>query len=107
VAAAGEDALARIRARRPDVVCLDIRLAGEVNGWEILARMKARRDTAKIPVVVCTGGNGRDRAAALGATDFLAKPISPEALRAAVARVLPEQRGQVLVVDATCASGAW
>ncbi|HEY2934952.1 MAG TPA: response regulator, partial [Gaiellaceae bacterium] len=99
VAASGEDALARIEARRPDVVCLDIRLAGDLDGWEMLARMKAGRDTASIPVVVCTGGNGRDRAAALGAADFLAKPISPEGLRAAVARVLPEGRGRILVVD--------
>jgi signal transduction histidine kinase/DNA-binding response OmpR family regulator len=99
VAASGEDALARIEARRPDVVCLDIRLAGDLDGWEMLARMKAGQDTASIPVVVCTGGNGRDRAAALGAADFLAKPISPEGLRAAVARVLPEGRGRILVVD--------
>jgi PAS domain S-box-containing protein len=99
VAASGEEALARIDARRPDVVCLDIRLAGELDGWEMLARMKAGRETADIPVVVCTGGNGRDRAAALGAADFLPKPISPERLRAAIARVLPRGRGLVLVVD--------
>jgi PAS domain S-box-containing protein len=99
LAASGEEALARIDARTPDVVCLDIRLAGELDGWEMLARMKAGRDTAGIPVVVCTGGNGRDRAAALGAANFLPKPISPANLRAAIALVLPGGRGQVLVVD--------
>jgi signal transduction histidine kinase/DNA-binding response OmpR family regulator/CHASE3 domain sensor protein len=99
IAASGEEALARIATRTPDVVCLDIRLGGELDGWEILARMKAGRETGGIPVVVCTGGDGRHRAAALGAADFLAKPISPHALRAALARVLPDDQGRVLVVD--------
>jgi CheY-like chemotaxis protein len=49
--------------------------------------------------VVCTAGNERHRAAALGAADVVTKPFSGERLREAVARLLPGGRGSVLVVD--------
>jgi CheY-like chemotaxis protein/anti-sigma regulatory factor (Ser/Thr protein kinase) len=99
VVGSGEDALASAARRRPDAVCLDIRLAGELDGWDVLARLKGAAATADVPVVICTGGNGRDRAASLGASDFLTKPFSPAVLRAAVERLLPDRRGNVLVVD--------
>jgi CheY-like chemotaxis protein len=74
-------------------------LPGDLDGWQLLARLRARPDTANIPVVICTGRNGRDRAAALGVTDFISKPFSHRQIRAAIARLLPEGRGTVLVVD--------
>jgi CheY-like chemotaxis protein len=74
-------------------------LPGDLDGWQLLARLRARPDTANIPVVICTGRNGRDRAAALGVTDFITKPFSQRQIRAAVGRLLPEGRGTVLVVD--------
>jgi signal transduction histidine kinase/DNA-binding response OmpR family regulator len=94
-----EEGLARAKADPPDAVCLDIELAGELNGWEVLEELKAHSGTAAVPVVVCTGGNGRGRAATLGASDFLTKPFSREQLLEAVHRLLPERQGRVLVVD--------
>jgi CheY-like chemotaxis protein len=99
VTATGEDALERVRANPPAVICLDIGLAGGIDGWEVLGRLKSSPATAGIPVVVCTAANNRERAAALGAADFLAKPFSGAALRDAVARALPAGTGTVLVVD--------
>lgn len=99
VAATGEAALARAEEDPPALVCLDIGLPGELDGWEVLSRLKATPATASVPVVVCTAGNDRNRAAALGAADFLTKPISSDRLREAVARLLPAGRGSVLIVD--------
>ena len=98
-ATGGDDGVRRAIKRPPDVVCLDIGLPGAVDGWQVLARLKANSATAHVPVVVCTGNNGRHRAAALGAADFLAKPFSAELLRETIARVVPPLRGRVLVVD--------
>jgi signal transduction histidine kinase/DNA-binding response OmpR family regulator len=97
--ATGEQAVARAAEDPPAAICLDIVLSGELDGWQVLARLKASPATASIPVIICTGRNGRANAAALGAADFLAKPFSQQELRGAVARVLPQGRGSVLVVD--------
>jgi signal transduction histidine kinase/DNA-binding response OmpR family regulator len=97
--ATGEQALARAIEDPPAVICLDIALPGELDGWDVLAKLKAHPSTAQVPVIVCTGRNGRDRAAALGTADFITKPFSESRIRQAVARVLPQGRGSVLVVD--------
>ncbi len=99
VTATGEDALERARRSRPAVICLDITLAGDLDGWDVLGALKADPETASIPILVCTGGNGRDNAAALGASDFLTKPFSAKRLRDALVRLLPPADGNVLAVD--------
>jgi CheY-like chemotaxis protein len=96
----GEHALARAIEDPPALVCLDIALAGELNGWDVMAQLKANEATAHVPVIVCTGRNGRDRASALGTADFITKPFTGQRIREAVARVLPaDGSGSVLVVD--------
>jgi signal transduction histidine kinase/DNA-binding response OmpR family regulator len=97
--ASGEEALEVAFEHTPLIVCLDMKLAGELDGWEVLARLKENAATANVPVVVCTGRNGRERAAALGAADFITKPFSAARLRDAVKRVLPVGGRSVLVVD--------
>jgi signal transduction histidine kinase/CheY-like chemotaxis protein/HAMP domain-containing protein len=95
----GEEALAHIAHHRPDAICLDMTLAGELSGWDVLSRLKESPATSGIPVVICTAGNGRGDASALGAADFLAKPFAAGELHAALQRVLPTGRGSVLIVD--------
>jgi PAS domain S-box-containing protein len=99
IATTGEQGLARAIEDPPALICLDMGLPGELDGWQLLARLRERPDTANTPVVICTGRNGRDRAAALGVTDFIAKPFSQRQIRDAIERLLPEGRGTVLVVD--------
>ena len=93
----GEAACERIRADPPLLVCLDIGLAGELDGWQVLAELKESPAAAHIPVVVCTAGNGHDQAAALGAADFLSKPFTARRLHQVVSRLLPSAHGSVLV----------
>jgi signal transduction histidine kinase/CheY-like chemotaxis protein len=99
IATTGEQGLARAIEDPPALICLDIRLPGQLDGWKLLARLRERPDTAETPVVICTGRNGRDRAAALGITDFITKPFSQRQIQDAIQRLLPEGRGTVLVVD--------
>jgi signal transduction histidine kinase/CheY-like chemotaxis protein len=95
----GEAGIARALEDPPALVCVDITLAGELDGWQVLARLKEEPTTADVPVVVCTAGNGREWAGMLGAADFVTKPFSAEQLRTAARRVLGNRGGSVLVVD--------
>jgi signal transduction histidine kinase/DNA-binding response OmpR family regulator len=98
VVASGEDALERALTDPPALVSLDIRLAGALDGWEVLTSLKANAETAGIPVIVCTAGDGHWQAATLGAAEFLVKPFSAARIREVVARLIPAG-GSVLVVD--------
>jgi signal transduction histidine kinase/DNA-binding response OmpR family regulator len=95
----GELGLKRALAQPPAVICLDISLAGELDGWQVLTRLNANQVTVHIPVLVCTGENRRRTAAALGAAELLVKPFTGDQLRSAVARILVSDHESVLVVD--------
>ncbi|HEU4534039.1 MAG TPA: response regulator, partial [Polyangiaceae bacterium] len=81
----GEEALARLGACEYAVVLLDVRMPG-LDGLATLERL--RRHDRVTPVLFLTAGEadaGRVRRAyALGAADFLAKPLDPDALLAKV-----------------------
>jgi signal transduction histidine kinase/CheY-like chemotaxis protein len=98
-AATAEAALEIVAEEPPALVCLDMTLGGELDGWQMLARLKEDPATADVPVVVCTAGNGRKQAAALGAANFLTKPFSAARLRAALRGLIPYEGGRVLVVE--------
>jgi signal transduction histidine kinase/DNA-binding response OmpR family regulator len=98
-ATTGESGLEQALARPPAVVYLDVYLPGTLDGWQVLVQLKANPLTAHVPVIVCTNEKGRSTAATLGATEFLAKPFTGDALREAVARQLSAERSSVLVLD--------
>ncbi|MBI3877479.1 MAG: response regulator [Verrucomicrobia bacterium] len=78
----GETGLSLARSWHPDIILLDVRLP-ERNGLSMLADLKKTPDTAAIPVLIMTGypnEEGRRIAISLGATAYLAKPMSPEEL---------------------------
>jgi len=82
----------------PALVSLDITLAGALDGWAVLTALKANPETASIPVIVCTAGNGHREAATLGAAEFLVKPFSAARIREVVSGLIPSG-GSVLVAD--------
>ncbi len=90
-AATGEEGLALVRSELPVAVVLDIHLPG-MNGWEVLTELKSDPATASVPVVIVSVEPERGRGFALGATEYLVKPVSGEHLLAAVSRVLPHRR---------------
>jgi len=84
----GHAGLERFQAGPVDVVVTDIRMP-EMDGMELLARVKAMQPD--LPVVVLTAHGTIDSAVdamKLGATDYLTKPFSREALKAAVRKAL-------------------
>jgi PAS domain S-box-containing protein len=87
----GREGLAQARELRPRVILLDI-IMPEMDGWEVLAMLKADPALAAIPVIVCTVLEDRENSLSLGADEFLPKPIKYERLRAALARLLHEPK---------------
>ncbi len=68
-----------------------------MDGWAVLAALKADVATADIPVVMVTIVDDRNLGYALGAADYLTKPIDRERLAAVLGRYRRER--SVLVVD--------
>jgi two-component system, OmpR family, alkaline phosphatase synthesis response regulator PhoP len=90
-ATGGEKALAvAAKAPPPDLILLDVMMP-DLDGYETCRRLKADPATADIPVFFVTGRlEPAERATglALGALDYLLKPIDPEHLLERVAAVL-------------------
>jgi diguanylate cyclase (GGDEF)-like protein len=86
MATSGEQALKLAAARQPDLVLLDV-VMPDMDGHEVCRRLKADEATRDTPVIFVTAHN--DEAAetaglALGAVDFISKPINPAIVRARV-----------------------
>ena len=64
---------------RPVAITLDVHMPG-LDGWAVLQRLKSSPLTEDIPVVVISVADEQDRGIVLGATEYLAKPISRDAL---------------------------
>jgi signal transduction histidine kinase/DNA-binding response OmpR family regulator len=95
-ASGGEEGLRRARELRPDTITLDVMMPG-VDGWAVLSALKADPQVADIPVVMLTIVDDKNLGYALGAADYLTKPIDRERL----ITVLKQHRRDrpVLVVD--------
>jgi GAF domain-containing protein/CheY-like chemotaxis protein/anti-sigma regulatory factor (Ser/Thr protein kinase) len=95
-ASGGAEGLRLARELRPDAITLDVMMPG-LDGWAVLAALKADPDLADIPVIMLTMVDDRNLGYALGASDYLTKPFDRERLAAVLRkyrRDLP-----VLVVD--------
>jgi len=74
----GETAMDKVMQGVPDMIILDVMLPGR-SGYDILRDLKARPETADVPVMMLTArGQAKDRemAISLGATLFMTKPFS-------------------------------
>ena len=96
----GEEGLDTVRRLSPAGVVLDILLPG-IDGWEVLAQLKADPATAAIPVVVVSMLDERGHGFALGAAEYLVKPIGKDQLLAALYRTaaIPERPHTVVAID--------
>jgi signal transduction histidine kinase/CheY-like chemotaxis protein len=96
----GEEGLDTVRRLSPAGVILDILLPG-IDGWEVLAQLKADPRTAPIPVIVVSMLDERGHGFALGAAEYLVKPVGKEQLLAAVYRAaaMPERKHTVVAID--------
>jgi PAS domain S-box-containing protein len=103
LARTGPEALIMARELKPVAITLDI-LLPEVDGWEVLNRLKADQATRNIPVVVVSVIDNPALGRALGAFDYFVKPVDGKALLSRLSQytftsTVKNEPVRVLVVD--------
>jgi len=81
-AASGEEAIAKSKSDRPDLIVMDIVMPG-MSGFEATRTITRDPETSHIPVIICsTKGQETDKAWGLrqGAKDYMVKPIQESVL---------------------------
>ena len=102
-ARSGDEGLALIEAGQDvDVILLDI-LMPDQSGWQVLHRLKHSAKAHHIPVILVSVVDEQQRGLALGASDYVMKPIERSRLMDAITRLVapsPEEQGiEVLIVE--------
>ncbi len=94
IARNGEQALARVRDSRPDLILLDIMMP-RMSGFEACRILKEDPQTRDIPIIVVTALNtdtDYERAYEAGADDYLRKPVNRVELRMRIQSLLELRR---------------
>ncbi len=76
LAATCEEGACLAASLHPDVITLDVTMA-DMEGWSLLAQLKSDDDLSNIPVVIVSALDDRDIGVALGAAEYLLKPVEP------------------------------
>lgn len=98
----GESALRAVTtAPTPDLILLDVMMPG-MDGYAVLARLRANNATRDIPVVFLTalaGTEDEERGLQLGAADYITKPINPVVVQARVRTQIEAKRARDWLTD--------
>jgi putative two-component system response regulator len=97
----GEKALQLAAAQTPGLILLDIMMP-EMDGYEVLRRLRADAATEGIPVIFLTAlsaAEDEQKGLELGAVDYISKPISPPVVLARVATHLALHQARQFLVD--------
>ena len=101
MAESGVEALQKAKHLRPDVITLDVLMANG-NGFEALVGLRKDPETAKLPIVILSVVDQREVGFALGATDYLVKPILKPVLLETLRKYAPlrgDDDSAILLVD--------
>ena len=79
IAKDGLEGLEQVKQVAPDAIILDVFLP-EVDGWEFLTQLKSDPTTKDVPVIIVSIVDQKGKGFALGAADYLVKPIEKQAL---------------------------
>jgi len=80
----GEEALARVAARPPDLILLDLRIP-KIDGLSVLERLRSSDTTHDLPIIMLTAADDTtEQGFKAGATDYMTKPFSESHLRARI-----------------------
>ena len=105
-AASGEQALIFAKQLRPDAITLDVMMPG-MDGWAVLSALKADPELAEIPVILLSFVGNKSLGFALGASDYLTKPVDSKRLAALLDKYRRDRdgvasnnsSGQILIVE--------
>jgi signal transduction histidine kinase/DNA-binding response OmpR family regulator len=89
-AASGSEGLTLARQTRPDIITLDLILPG-MDGWQVLSELKSDPELSRIPVILITISDDKEKGFALGASEFITKPIRREQLSEVLQKYRKEQ----------------
>jgi CheY-like chemotaxis protein/anti-sigma regulatory factor (Ser/Thr protein kinase) len=101
IAESGAEALAKAKEVRPDAIILDVLMASG-NGFETLVALRKQPDTANIPIIILSIIDQKQVGFALGATDYLVKPIRKPLLLETICKYVPrytDDDAAILIVD--------
>jgi CheY-like chemotaxis protein len=91
VACNGEEGVKKVREWHPDIVLMDIRMPGQMDGLAAIRKLRSGPDTADIPIIVISAGGSfgyKERALQAGANVHLTKPVIIDDLFVAINRYL-------------------
>ncbi len=94
----GEMGLALARELKPDAITLDVLMPG-MDGWAVLSALKADAELAAIPVLMLTMLDDKGLGFALGAAEYLNKPVDRDKLRQVLRRYRRDEACEVLIVE--------
>jgi signal transduction histidine kinase/DNA-binding response OmpR family regulator len=110
VARTGTDAMEKAMSRKPAAITLDI-LLPDLDGWEVLTRLKREAATSDIPVVIVSVTDNPELGIALGALDYFVKPVPGKELINRLSRFkfgrTSGRKPRILVVDDEAANRDW
>ncbi len=105
-ASSGAEALKKVYELRPDAITLDVLMAGG-NGFETLARLRQTPELANTPVIIVSIVDQQRVGFAVGAADYLIKPIRRNLLLETIRKHVPtntDEDDPILLVDDDAAS---
>ena len=94
----GKEGLRLVRELRPAAVTLDIMMP-DLDGWTVLAAIKGDPALASIPVILMSIVDWKNRGYALGAADYLVKPVDRAKLVETLTGICGSTAGRALLVD--------
>lgn len=97
-AMSGKEGLKKAFEENFDVIVLDI-LMPEMDGWQVLQKLKSEAKTMSIPVVLYTIVADKEKGYALGADDYLVKPISKSKLLTTLKNYRRSSSNKILLID--------
>lgn len=93
MASGAREGLAIVSDEKPDVIITDV-IMPDMDGWQMVERLRDDPDTAGIPVIFLTGHTDsayRERARSLGVVDYLVKPFTNRQLMQMLERYISRE----------------
>jgi DNA-binding response OmpR family regulator len=95
----GIDGIKRAKELLPSVIVLDIQMP-EMDGWNVLTKLKEDSELSKIPVIILSMIDDKNKGYSLGTAEYLLKPIDRNQLNSVLKKYLDERNcSEILIID--------